>query len=492
MNMAALLLLAAAAIAPRFHPEALAVDGDVFSVVPADLDGDGEKDLLAAYTTGLPPYQRRFLAIFWNRKGVFAPRPDLTLTVAEEEACAFDVQKVGGTSDELLLVTPRGVTAQAFRGRVAGPVRRLVEQATLFHQPIPGELPRVHLVHDLSGKGSQDLLVPSLGSLGVWRRSGLVYEKAADLEVDMEVSGGGRRSGARTASSPAIDVRYSFPALNIADSDGDGLLDIIATQEDRVAIYRQGKGLVFHPQPDLTRDFSVRTAEDHRERSSNASVLVADLDGDGVADLVIRKQVFQGVASAASTDYVFFGKKGGGYAKEPAQAIKSEGVGLLQIQLVDLTGDGHPDLVVPSTTFGVFALIRILTAKTAKVNFLVFPFLPKARRFAAEPAAERELKFKLSLSGDSDLQAVSFTADVTGDGRPDLVFGSSEDELDIFPAAAGGAFADEAAETVPVRAMGAIEAVDLDGKGRSDLVLYYPQTKGHRGEIMVLVNQGKW
>jgi hypothetical protein len=36
------------------------------------------------------------------------------------------------------------------------------------------------------------------------------------------------------------------------------------------------------------------------------------------------------------------------------------------------------------------------------------------------------------------------------------------------------------------------EPVDLDGKKRSDMVLYYPQTKGHRGEIVVLVNQGPW
>jgi hypothetical protein len=236
----------------------------------------------------------------------------------------------------------------------------------------------------------------------------------------------------------------------------------------------------------------VRTAEDHLERSSNVAVLVADLDGDGIADLVIRKQVFQGVTSAASTSYVFFGKKGGGYARQPAQVLESEGIGLLETQLVDLTGDGRPDLVVPYTSFGVFALIRMLTAKSVRVDFQVFPFDPKLRGFAEKPAAHRALTFHLTLAGDSDLQAVNLAADYTGDGKPDLAFGTGEDELSIFPGLGGGAFAEEPAAVVEVGAAGKIEAVDLDGKGRSDLVLHYPQTRGHRGEIVVLVNKGPW
>ncbi len=451
-------------------------------MVAADLDGDGKKDLLAVYTTGLQPYRQRFLAVFWNRAGVFAPRPDLTLPVDESEACAFDV-----AGSDLLVLTPRGVTSRSFPGRVPAPPRKLLEQPTLFHQPIEGELPRLRLAQDLAGPDSRELLVPSLGMLGVWKRGAAgAYEKAAELELDMEVSGGPR-------AGDAVEVRYGFPALHVADADGDGLLDIIATQEDRVAVYRQGPGLAFHPQPDFTRDFSVRTPDDPRGRGSTANILVADLDGDGAADLLVRKQVFRGVTAAESTSYLFFGKKGGlGYSPEPAQTLTSEGVPLLQPQLIDLTGDGRPDLIVPYTSFGVFALIRMLMAKTAKVTLQVFPFEPSKRRFAAEPASERGLVLRIPLSGDSDLQAVNLSADVTGDGKPDLVFGATEDELHVYPGLGGGEFATKPAEIVDVRAAGKLEAVDLDGKGRSDLILHYPQSRGHRREIVVLVNLGGW
>ncbi|HEY4883562.1 MAG TPA: VCBS repeat-containing protein [Myxococcales bacterium] len=479
------LLLAAAAAAPHFRLQSLAVEGDVASVVAADLDGDGRKDLVAVYKIGVPPYQKRSFAIFWNRDGVFAPRPDLTLAVDEAEACAFDVGAVGpGPAEDLLLVTPRGVSAKSFPGRVGAPPRKLVEHVTLFHQPINGELPRVRLIHDLAGPNSRDLLLPSLGSLAIFRRIEDRYEKAAEVEVDMDVSGGPKRNA-------GIEVRYGFPALHVLDTDGDGLRDVIAIQEDRIAIYRQGPAFSFRPQPDFSRDFSVRTPADHRERGTSATTLVADLDGDGFVDLIVRKQVFEGVTSARNTSYVFFGRKDG-FSQKPAEILESEGFVLFQSQLIDLTGDGRPDLVVPTTSFGVFALIRMLTAKTAKVNFQIFPFDRKTRKFMPDPISERELKFHIPLSGDSDLQVVSLTADVTGDGKPDLIFGSSDEQLDIYPALGGGEFADSPAETVEVRAAGVLEAVDLTAKGRSDLILHYPNTRGHRGEIVVLKNLGGW
>jgi hypothetical protein len=479
------LLLAAAATASHFQLQSLAVEGDVASIVASDLDGDRRKDLVAVYKTGVPPYQKRSFAIFWNRSGVFAPRPDLVLSVDEAETCAFDVGAVGpGPGAELLLVTPRGVSAKAFPNRVGAQPRKLVEQVTFFHQPINGELPRVRLIYDLAAANSRDLLVPSLGSLAIFRRGNGSYEKAAELEVDMEVSGGPKRN-------EGIEVRYGFPALHVVDADGDGLRDVIAIQDDRVAIYRQAPGFSFRPQPDFSRDFSVRTAADLRERGTSATTLVADLDGDGFVDLIVRKQVFEGVTSARNTSYVFFGRKDG-FSRQPAEVLESEGVTLFQTQLVDLTGDGRPDLVVPHTSFGVFALIRMLTAKTAKVDFQIFPFDSRLRKFTLEPISDRDLKFRIPLAGDSDLQAVNLTADVTGDGKPDLIFGSTDEQLDIHPALGGGEFAATPAETVEVRAAGVLDAVDLNGKGRSDLILHYPKTRGHRGEIMVLTNRGGW
>ena len=143
---ALLLLLAGAARAEpqRFEEKKLQVLGDVVAVTAADLDGDGKLDILVGYTSGVGPGTKRSLAIFWNRGGVFGTSPDLALSLDEGQVFGFDLADIDGQpGDELLLVTPEGVLSRNFRGRVAGPPVKLVEQATAFTRPAPGTLPRL-------------------------------------------------------------------------------------------------------------------------------------------------------------------------------------------------------------------------------------------------------------------------------------------------------------------------------------------------------------
>jgi hypothetical protein len=293
----------------------------------------------------------------------------------------------------------------------------------------------------------------------------------------------------------SFTVSFTFPSVHVIDTDGDGRNDLVLALEDRIAVYRQRAGLAFDRRPTMTRDFGVRSAAERKESFNSAAVNLVDLDGDGVADLIVHKQIIHGITSAHTTNYVYLGKRGGGWPDNPDQILRCEGVGGglegLGEQLIDLNADGHPDLVIPTTSMSVWAIIRVLTSKTLKVNFQVFPFLDG--KFAEKPAAERELKFKIPFSGASDLQAVEIRGDYNGDRRPDLAFGVSENELAIFPGAVGaGLVTKDPIERIAVNASGALVPVDLDDKGKQDIVLFYPSTSGHRGEIVVLLNRGPW
>jgi hypothetical protein len=493
------LLLAGPAQAARFEAAKLAVEGDVLTVVPGDLDGDSHDDLLVAYKTGIAPREKRFFAVFWNGGRRFAARPDLVLPADENtgqgQICAFDLADVDGQPGvELLLLTPRGVSARSLRGRAAAAPRPLVTEPTYWLQASRGELPRVALAHQLDDRGPPALLVPGLGLLHVYRHSGEGYASVARLSVAVEAKGRnyGRERRLRGVVS-AQNTQYTFPALAIADTDGDGRKDLVASQEDRMDIYRQRPDGGFAEQPSLRRDFAVRTAAELTETNSSAALTVTDVDGDGLGDVVARKQIARGITSAATTSFVYFGRRGGVYPDRADQVIRNEGASGTEVELFDVTGDGRTDLVVPSVNIGVLAIIRVLTTKTLKVNFQVFPFDAKARRFAEQPAAERELKFKVSLSGEAGAQAADMRGDYNGDRRPDLAFGTDENELSIFlGSAAQGLFEEDAHEEIQVPAFGQLESVDLDRQGKSDMVLHYPRTRGHKREVVVLFNRGPW
>jgi hypothetical protein len=483
----------------RFDQRRLAVEGDVLGVLPADLDGDGRLDLLAAYRTGLAPRQKRFLAVFWNQGRSFSARPDQVIPIDDDVTCAFDAADVDGRAGaEILTVTTRGVEARSVQGRHVEAPRALLATPTLFHQPLRGELPRLPLAQPVGEAGTVDLLVPAVGALEIFRRTPGGWARAARLPVTMEARarGSGRGPSRRTGVLGALDVTYTFPAVTVTDANGDGRNDIVATLEDRMAVYLQGPGFTFGDGPALQRDFGARTAAELTDMSSSAAITVTDIDGDKVADLVVRKQVSRGITSAATTSFVYFGRRGPPkdcYPEKPDQVIRNEGASGTEVELFDVTGDGRTDLVVPSVNIGVMAIIRVLTTKTVKVNFQVFPFDPGKRRFAERPAAERELKFKLSLSGESRTQAVDMRGDYNGDRRPDVAFGTDDDELSVF-AGTGGArlFDDDPVEEIAVPAFGIVEAVDLDHQGKSDMVLHYPTTRGQRGNIVVLLNRGPW
>ena len=136
-------------------------------MVPADLDGDGRLDLLAAYRTGLPPYQKRFLAVFWNQGRTFSARPDAVIALDERTSCAFDVADVDGQPGaEILMVTPAGVQARSLRGRKVGPPTDLVKADTIYFQPMQGDLPRLPLAQEVGAAGARGPAGPHGGRAG--------------------------------------------------------------------------------------------------------------------------------------------------------------------------------------------------------------------------------------------------------------------------------------------------------------------------------------
>ncbi len=486
-----LTVLSASALAeaPRSSVEHLAVDGEVRHVEAVDLDGDGTLEVVASVIKGLGPSARRSWAVFWKgAAGTYAATPDLVVEPASD-VCAYDFANVDDRPGaELLEVTPAGVRARSFTGKVLGGPRVLIAEGNLFVRAAKEELPRLRVVQPLGARLPQAVLMPTSGGLSIYARDTGAFTKRARLALEVGQSIGlPRRSQSELLNQglPAFAVTTQFPEVRVVELNGDQLPDLAVIEGETLRGYFQTDA-GFAPEPSLEHTFALRTPKEIDD-NAQVNVMLADLDGDRRADAVLTKHISKGISSAKTT-VAIYGATAAGFPTKADQTIETDGAAVAAVQLADVTGDGRPDLLVPSAQMGLFAIIRVLTSSSMRVDFHLHAMAATGKTFAPKPTATRDLSFQLNLNeNNSDLQAVDMSGDFDGDGHADLAFGVGREELALYRGGkATELFSSDAMATVSVRAFGHALAANLDGGPRSALVLWYPETKGHQQELAVV------
>lgn len=466
--------------------EHLIVDGHVRQVDAADLDGDGKLELIAVVVKGEGDKAKRSLSIFWNDGKAFATAPNVVVP-APADLCAYDLAELDAQPGaELLELTPAGLRARTFTGRVISTARTVITEATLFSRAPTDELPRLKLVQSLGAHWPRAVLLPGQGSVSVYVQAdeGLARRARLEVETRNDIRLPNRDGvGQFTPGLASISATTHFPQVRVVDLNADQRPDVAIVTDDTVRGYLQTED-GFGAEPAVQHTFEARSSKE--DNSAAVTLMLADLNADGRADGLVTKSTSKGISSAKTSVLIFYATKDG-FADKPDQTIESDGVSVSGVQLGDITGDGQLDLLVPRMKINLFSIIRMLTSSSAKVDFHLHPMGPK-KRFSADSTASRDLVFQLSLNENkSDLQAVDMTGDYDGDGHADLAFGVGRDELALYT---GGrpneVFSSEPMAKVTMRAFGHTLPVSLDGSKRSDLVLWYPETEGHEHELSVV------
>ena len=224
-------------------------------------------------------------------------------------------------------------------------------------------------------------------------------------------------------------------SVAIADLDGDGIPDVLSVSltDNKVAWYRNNGDGTFGPQQ------VISTAS-----LAPSAVAAADLDGDGKLDVITGSELPFPHGTLA------WHRNLGGGVFGPQQVISTDYAFITSIAVADLDGDGKPDILCTSLfdnqiawhknlgggAFGPNQVIGVLSGSTAAIG----PY-----------------------------QAV--IADLDGDGKPDIISASSTDnKIAWYRNNGDGTFGvQQVISTSPTRAS-TVAAADFDGDGRIDVI----------------------
>jgi Tol biopolymer transport system component len=284
--------------------------GEVYDVAAADFDGDGDQDLVAAVV------DRRAVAVLFNKgDGSFAPPRRYRVGKSPDDIAVGDLDSDG--APDLAVENHESASVSILLNRGDGTFAPRVDRPA-------GEQPSSVAIGDVSGDGKPDLvfghnLAPTLT---------LLY-------------GAGHGSFGRVRR---VKVEEESNAVAVADLNGDGHQDVAVIRGCTISYLPGRSGGRFGPE---------REVAEAEGNDCPSELAAADLDGDRWPDLASTA----GPYGFPSTVSVYLNGGHGRFGTPRSYETGANNVDSAGLAVDDLNGDGRPDLAVTNYDNGFVAVL---------------------------------------------------------------------------------------------------------------------------------------
>ena len=492
--------------APTFEParhEVVLGVAERLTVLTGFLTGGAVADLAAVHVDG--DGDRR-LRVFRFADGEWAPEVEAAL---RREAAFVDVARIDGR--ERLIVYGGG--RLTWFDPATATERDLAAAASDFRESERREVLHVDMTRDLNGNGRDDLA--------------LVDGHGFQVLIQMPV--GRFADPVRLGPTTGLDRVYGADGyryrpweeggrVHRMDYDLDGRSDLVFWNGDRFAVHLQDDRGLFPAQASATFTTAVpfdsdqiaslaaptgirNRRRDHMpEGESVGRVLdsLTDMNGDGIADLVVFSLQGGSLWRMHSSYEVHFGSQapGGGteFSPEAGAVVRSEGI-LAGIDRHDIDGDGQVDVMLTSFHPTVWSAIRVLVMSvlTGAGSFDLQFFRMEDGLYAERPSAVREIRPRAPRkTGERNFWPAVRLGDMNGDGRSDLLVVRNRKRLHVHLGVPGPDLFARRPVRIAVAAPEDEEytwLTDLNGNGRQDVVLHHAPVASEPHRVTVLMSR---
>jgi hypothetical protein len=430
-------------------------------IVITDMDGDGKPDILTGNTGSSTLSILRNITTNGNTSASFDTKVDVNMST-NSYFLNFALGDIDGDGKPDMVVANDAVSVFHYNPQYS-PVINLISPAQAAigaTVTISGDNFNTTAAKNIVFFGGVKALVSSASvtALNVTVPAGSSYGSISVLNTDTRLTGYSNKAFIPTFTSknyltssdfePSANLGslQNISGINFGDLDGDGKPDMVVLNNNNIS-----------PAASVYRNISVQGTINASSFASKidlsvggdpSKVFIKDIDGDGKPDIMVLNSynssvsIFQNQATPGTLDATSFTKLTDIGAGSPAD-----------MDLVDMDGDGKPDLIGTSDISG-FSTSFSITRNISSAGKIAF---------------QNGTSFN---PGQTSLHLC--VGDIDGDGKPDIVFANSDNTISVFQNnSANGTIVLGSKINLPAlnRRILTIKLADINDDGKPDLII---------------------